>query len=507
MTQLLIEKLESMMKAASLQTTCINLLLMLINSNQTASFEQQSLLFSLIDLAFDISTLRLLRARVFELLEIIAEILPNMFSFGNPTSAYLGFLTLIVGRYNVSKYSLAGFLNLALVLSSSADLDSTENCIISLLLNVRISDDMLRQICGKLDCNNETTNELCNLMNSIILKAPQKLTFYKSILIVCQEEIDWRLLFLNLGSLKIMIPQNECRHDLLNLCNLAQKSIGSNNVMLCSESLSILAMLVKKSVLDPQIFIICCQRLLAAESWELRDVALEIIRTNSSNAQMMQAFIHSELIEIVLMLHTQPSVRISCFNCICVFLVECPNIISSLIDNSALCIFEESFSDEDPNVVTAAQLCLINMINTDTPNEALLKIKILVLKTIRELFSHYDDECRQISFQLLEKIIATDLNWFIKLNCTTLLIDALHSDESRLVRLEALNCIESVRQNSVDTEGQEFWACIDVVDIESLRLLYKAEHVYQEAIDMDDSIFVDEDERGHGNNVMFCYDC
>jgi hypothetical protein len=33
------------------------------------------------------------------------------------------------------------------------------------------------------------------------------------------------------------------------------------------------------------------------------------------------------------------------------------------------------------------------------------------------------------------------------------------------------------------------------------------EHIYKEALDMDDSVMIETEERGNGNNVMFCYDC
>jgi hypothetical protein len=44
-------------------------------------------------------------------------------------------------------------------------------------------------------------------------------------------------------------------------------------------------------------------------------------------------------------------------------------------------------------------------------------------------------------------------------------------------------------------------------DIRKALLSCTHEHIYQEAMDMDESVMTEHEERGNGNNVLFCYDC
>ncbi|KAJ2996372.1 hypothetical protein HDV02_006583 [Globomyces sp. JEL0801] len=86
-------------------------------------------------------------------------------------------------------------------------------------------------------------------------------------------------------------------------------------------------------------------------------------------------------------------------------------------------------------------------------------------------------------------------------------------DPSRTVRITAIDVVHSLYQyiqqnvNAYGEQGIEFTQKYNAIDFELMKLKVMPEHLYQEALDMDDSIMIESENRGEGNNVLFCYDC
>jgi hypothetical protein len=54
-------------------------------------------------------------------------------------------------------------------------------------------------------------------------------------------------------------------------------------------------------------------------------------------------------------------------------------------------------------------------------------------------------------------------------------------------------------------EIQEFIKQCRLIDVELGLLNCQPQHLYQEALEMDESVMVEDNDFGDGNNVMFCY--
>ncbi|KAL2919918.1 hypothetical protein HK105_200835 [Polyrhizophydium stewartii] len=93
-------------------------------------------------------------------------------------------------------------------------------------------------------------------------------------------------------------------------------------------------------------------------------------------------------------------------------------------------------------------------------------------------------------------------------------------DPSRLVRQQALEGVLALRSMHIDTalrdakrerhagsRADAFLSRLAAVDTEEMRMRCIPEHLYQEALDMDASVLNESNERGEGNNVLYCYDC
>ncbi|KAI8824518.1 uncharacterized protein EV422DRAFT_477833, partial [Fimicolochytrium jonesii] len=96
-------------------------------------------------------------------------------------------------------------------------------------------------------------------------------------------------------------------------------------------------------------------------------------------------------------------------------------------------------------------------------------------------------------------------------------------DESRLVREEAhriisTNLLPSLapylptqngkrQRETTDNRLEMFARQLVEVDMERLRVGCVPEHLYQEVLDVDESVLVEWEDDGVGNNVLACYDC
>lgn len=97
------------------------------------------------------------------------------------------------------------------------------------------------------------------------------------------------------------------------------------------------------------------------------------------------------------------------------------------------------------------------------------------------------------------------------------------TDPSRLVRKEAYRLINSKllprlspslpsfqnskRRRYSDTRLASFFTRLKAVDMDRLRQTSVAEHLYQEVLDVDESVLKERERSGEGNNVLSCYDC
>ncbi|KAJ3271187.1 hypothetical protein HDV01_006976 [Terramyces sp. JEL0728] len=91
---------------------------------------------------------------------------------------------------------------------------------------------------------------------------------------------------------------------------------------------------------------------------------------------------------------------------------------------------------------------------------------------------------------------------------------ALIDDPSRFVRSKALVALKGIldqyqykSKRQYGSVSNAFLLDCQKLDIDALLLRCEPEELYQEDFDMGDDIIDEADERGQGNNVLFCYDC
>ncbi|KAJ3321969.1 hypothetical protein HDV06_003722 [Boothiomyces sp. JEL0866] len=91
---------------------------------------------------------------------------------------------------------------------------------------------------------------------------------------------------------------------------------------------------------------------------------------------------------------------------------------------------------------------------------------------------------------------------------------SLIDDPSRIVRLKVLLALQKLTtsyqyktKRQAATLSNSFLLDCQNLDLETLILRCQPEELYSEDFDMGDDIIDEADERGEGNNVLFCYDC
>jgi hypothetical protein len=89
------------------------------------------------------------------------------------------------------------------------------------------------------------------------------------------------------------------------------------------------------------------------------------------------------------------------------------------------------------------------------------------------------------------------------------MLSIMNDDDSRIVRRKCIDILQSLVHKS---EWMEYLSEADQslllqIDFPDLLERNAFEHVYQEVLDMSDSIIEERDPLNEGNNVLFCYDC
>ena len=137
--------------------------------------------------------------------------------------------------------------------------------------------------------------------------------------------------------------------------------------------------------------------------------------------------------------------------------------------------------------------------------------------TKRSLSQLCRDEDLEVRVQVVELLGILCCSSLIEIDEPFLFVDgdrhfmALVDDSARLVRAKALQWIPQMKRAlTTSTPNPRLVALessIDGMDLEYLACRCEPEFLYQEILDMDDSLFTESDDAGQINNVLNCYDC
>ena len=125
------------------------------------------------------------------------------------------------------------------------------------------------------------------------------------------------------------------------------------------------------------------------------------------------------------------------------------------------------------------------------------------------LFNHEDYYLRNVFIEILSVIFWKRGDLFHRFaphfDCTLSLLE----DDSRAVRQRCLEFVSRIvaLSSTISGDCQGFVEGCCLVDLLEKGKRCDPEHIYQEILDMDQSLMNEKESPGEGNNVLFCYDC
>ncbi|KAJ3228537.1 hypothetical protein HDU78_009735 [Chytriomyces hyalinus] len=168
----------------------------------------------------------------------------------------------------------------------------------------------------------------------------------------------------------------------------------------------------------------------------------------------------------------------------------------------------------------------INLLLTDSQDSDDKKIGRVKLK--RLVIEDSDSEVRLRALRLLSVLFeitcfgSSDFNrnWFFNINGDGLILEAT-KDSSRIVRSESATIVVKMisvgasiydgskkrPRASIESPLATFLDQLGAIDVNALVEGSKAEHLYEEALEVNKSLIQEGDELNEGNNVLTCYDC
>lgn len=235
--------------------------------------------------------------------------------------------------------------------------------------------------------------------------------------------------------------------------------------------------------------------MLKSDSWYLKDLALSFLKCHGIKLELQD----NHLDQIVdLICDEQIYVRRTAFNCL-----EALSPYTDWISAKQLVLKIKTQIEKE--IDTLVLISIIDFLTSVMENSS----HFVGGDFFTELAKNEDYEVRLHAVKFAGRFLATiqsDMDSPIPSNLLLGMID----DPSRLVRKEILDIIIAQRncsQNRSNASRDEFMAKCRSIDTSHLQLRCQPEHLYQEILDVDQSILIENNEKGEGNNVLFCYDC
>ncbi|KAJ3406903.1 hypothetical protein HDU80_010077 [Chytriomyces hyalinus] len=168
----------------------------------------------------------------------------------------------------------------------------------------------------------------------------------------------------------------------------------------------------------------------------------------------------------------------------------------------------------------------INLLLNDSQDSDDKKIGRVKLKHL--VIEDSDSEVRLRALRLLSVLFEVtcfgssdfNRNWFFNVNGDGLILEAT-KDSSRIVRSESATIVVKMisvgasiydgskkrPRASIESPLATFLDQLGAIDVDALVEGSKAEHLYEEALEVNKSLIQEGDELNEGNNVLTCYDC
>ncbi|KAJ3023315.1 hypothetical protein HKX48_003599 [Thoreauomyces humboldtii] len=273
--------------------------------------------------------------------------------------------------------------------------------------------------------------------------------------------------------------------------------------------------------------------------WDVRDSTLDLIRelfddvaTDSSSRELALEFaLASKLpdLAITLIADPEPFVRSTCLTAMKSIAMNLRGHIylsSTGLDHQLVQhILKTTLLDNEPLVRRSAIELLHYLVCTPRADTILFNLEHQALdaSTMTRLMADVDAEVRVGAVRLLSALFSVpddqgDPAWFLEVGGDDL-ISAAIVDDSRIVRQETHRVIAEqllpatdglAEKGSKRSRAPRMDALVGLLgklDLERMRRECEPEHLYQEVLDVDESILTERKERGEGNNVLACYDC
>ncbi|TPX62562.1 hypothetical protein PhCBS80983_g00315 [Powellomyces hirtus] len=284
------------------------------------------------------------------------------------------------------------------------------------------------------------------------------------------------------------------------------------------------------------------RQLLQDARWDVRDNTLEFIgdmfdcNHDSISRPTVNLAVNHSLPDAVLetMADPEPYVRSSCLAALRKITVNPRGhlYLSTHGKEHGLVrqLIASSSQDSDPLVRQSALDLLVYLVCDKRGDEMLfdLEHRLLNRELMKQVMVDVDSEVRMRGVRLLSAIFNLDGGeedrgtWFLEIGGNELIMDAI-TDGSRLVRQEAYKTVKdqmlpqlesfialkgNKRDRMSDSATLRSFACeLVLLDMDNLKESCAAEHLYQEVLDVDESVLREERPRGEGNNKLACYDC
>ncbi|TPX56946.1 hypothetical protein SpCBS45565_g08311 [Spizellomyces sp. 'palustris'] len=286
-------------------------------------------------------------------------------------------------------------------------------------------------------------------------------------------------------------------------------------------------------------------KLLADTRWDVRDSALEFMGSlfewhhDSVSKPCLDFALTHHLAQVIFdrMDDADVYVRCTCLGALRRIsenprghaYLETHSLLHSLLTK----LLTNSLHDTESLVRRASADVIVYLITEKQADKILFQIEhsLLDAKTIRHVMDDVDTEVRALGVRLLEAVWDAgfeaspeeDARWFFEIGGDALCFAGVE-DASRVVRKEmyrflskvvAMECTTDEMEETGHKRGRASRGRVEEfvkrvkrdVDMNRLGDSCVTEHIYQEVLDVDESVLQEEMETGEGNNVLECYDC